>query len=300
MMVTASSDGYIQYWSLGNLIEPVDVYYVPGAHFSSLALVPESHALIVGDENGTLYQVSLSSSNSVFMNDGNVTLLTSIMASSSHTSPRRNVRILHARASDEMDDDDTKPTKRQGHYGLVTGISTKTLPPTYTGGIMISKDVPRGVHGLVLTCGVDWTSKLWAPAYTDQPLMSWMSHSYEYMSSIRWSPNHPSVFATCGCDGVVHIWNLAVSMDQPLTGIDGIQIESANETRIPSSTSSSNTVVSRGLNHIEWSLDGRRMAVACADTLYILGFSEEVWKPRADEGKRLVNQFITRGFLDQD
>jgi len=304
MMVTASSDGYIQYWSMANLMEPVDIYHVPGAHFSSMALVPDSHALLLGDENGTLYQFS-SSSNSVALNDASTTKLTCVTISqhSSHASLRRNVRILHPRATDEVDDTNNN-SKSQGHYGMITGISTKTLSTTQTGSLVFSKDIPRGVHGLVLTCGVDWTSKLWAPAFTDQPLMTWMSHSYDYMSNIRWNPVHPSVFASSGCDGAMHVWNLSTSMDQPLTGFDGIQIESTNETRASSASTSTNisstAVLSRGLNHIQWSLDGRRIAVACADTLYVLGFSEEVWKPRVDEGKRFMNLLVSRGFLEQD
>jgi hypothetical protein len=102
----------------------------------------------------------------------------------------------------------------------------------------------------------------------------------------------------------MHVWNLSTSMDQPLTGFDGIQIESTNETRASSASTSTNisstAVLSRGLNHIQWSLDGRRIAVACADTLYVLGFSEEVWKPRVDEGKRFMNLLVSRGFLEQD
>ena len=286
-MVTATSNGQVQFWSMANLSEPVDTCFVNGAHFSSLALIPDSHALVLGDESGSLY---LLSSNA--FSDGSSAKLTPVTASlRSHASLRRNVRILHPRATEELEDFNSSRSS-QGHYGMITGISTKIVSTTHASNQIISKDIPRGIHGLVLTCGVDWTSKLWAPAYTDQPLMTWMSHSYDYMTNVQWSPIHPSVFATSCCDGSVHLWNLSVSMDQPLTGFDGIMVEST--------TTDDSKASSRALNHIQWSLDGRRLAVACADTLYVLGLSDEVWKPRVDEGKRFMNHLVARGFLEQD
>jgi dynein intermediate chain len=50
----------------------------------------------------------------------------------------------------------------------------------------LSKGFARGAHGLVLSCGVDWTTKLWAPAYADKPLLNLLSHSYDYMSDVQW------------------------------------------------------------------------------------------------------------------
>ena len=70
---------------------------------------------------------------------------------------------------------------------MVTSVSTKTIPvgaSVRTAGL--SKGFLRGSGGLVLTSGVDWSTKLWAPAYSDQPLMSWVSPSYDYMSDVQW------------------------------------------------------------------------------------------------------------------
>jgi dynein intermediate chain len=72
-----------------------------------------------------------------------------------------------------------------GHYGNVTSIATKPALKTDS-SVALSKGFARGAHGLVLSCGVDWTTKLWAPAYADKPLLNLLSHSYDYMSDVQW------------------------------------------------------------------------------------------------------------------
>jgi dynein intermediate chain, cytosolic len=81
------------------------------------------------------------------------------------------------------------PRKRQlrslkeSHFGMVTSISTMSPKDGRAG---LAKGFLRGTGGLVLTCGVDWTVKLWAPAYKDTPLLSLVSQSYDYMSDVQW------------------------------------------------------------------------------------------------------------------
>ena len=145
---------------------------------------------------------------------------------------------------------------------------------------------PRGVGGLVLSSGVDWTVKLWHPVYSESPLLSMVSHSYDYMSHVQWSPSHPSLFATASSNGTVGLWNLATSMEEPLTGQDGLVIE-------PDAMSG------RGLNKLKWSTDGRRMAVASADRVHVLGFTEDVIRPKGDEESKVMNQLMTRGLISR-
>ena len=115
-------------------------------NLSSLAIAPESSTLLCGDESGGLHFVP----------------------SASAGGPRkRQVRSL-----------------KESHFGMVTSIST--LSPKDGGRAGLAKGFLRGAGGLVLTCGVDWTVKLWAPAYKDTPLLSLVSNSYDYMSDVQW------------------------------------------------------------------------------------------------------------------
>ena len=74
------------------------------------------------------------------------------------------------------------------HFGMVTGLSTKTMPKSGSDedGVGLSRGFVRGAKGLALSCGIDWTTKLWAPAYSDKPLMNLLSHSYDYMCDVQW------------------------------------------------------------------------------------------------------------------
>ena len=72
----------------------------------------------------------------------------------------------------------------EGHYGMVTSLSTKSQKASARAGL--SKGFLRGSGGMFLSAGVDWTVKMWAPAYGDKPLLSLVSHSYDYMSDVKW------------------------------------------------------------------------------------------------------------------
>ena len=77
----------------------------------------------------------------------------------------------------------------ESHFGNVTGLATKVMPKGLVDGddrVPLSRGYVRGVHGLVLSCGIDWTTKLWAPAYTDKPILTLLSHSYDYMCDVQW------------------------------------------------------------------------------------------------------------------
>ena len=148
--MTAGTDGKINFWSLGNLRDPAETVTVEG-NLSCLAVAPESSTLLCGDETGGLF----------------------ILPPAAAGRKRQAVRSV-----------------KESHFGMVTSISTKDDsvggqgPGAAAAGL--TKGFLRGVGGLVLTCGVDWTVKLWAPAYKDTPLLSLVSHSYDYMSDVQW------------------------------------------------------------------------------------------------------------------
>lgn len=272
-LVTAATDGQLNFWSLANLRDPAESLMVRG-NISSLAVAPEGNAVICGDENGSLHTIVASSGAAAASSAGGGT------SSSRSSTSRRTVRKL------DVGEDGA------GHFGMVTAVATKVSPRnsggTASGSRAMSRSFLRGSSGLVLTCGVDWTTKLWAPAYTDKPLLSFLSSSYDYMCDVQWSPMHPAVFATASSNGSLGLWNLASSLDEPISGSEGIVIDT-DDTSTP-----------RGLNKIRWSADGRRIVVASADELNVLAMSEEISRPKGDEDGRMMSNLISRGLLEEE
>jgi dynein intermediate chain len=107
------------------------------------------------------------------------------------------------------------------------------------------------------------------------------------------SPVHPSIFATASSNGTINIWNLATTLDQPVSGTEGIPINGGAHGD-PSSSSY------QGLNRLQWSSDGRRLAVASGDKLQVLSVGEHVWKVKGDEEGRVMHNLISRGLIQQD
>jgi dynein intermediate chain len=169
---------------------------------------------------------------------------------------------------------------------MITSLATKTLKSAGRAGL--SKGFLRGSGGLILSSGVDWTVKMWAPAYTDKPLLSLMSHSYDYMSDVQWSPSHPTLMATASSNGSVGLWNFALSLEEPITGSDGIVVE-------PEGGSSG-----KGLNKLKWSSDGRRMLAASADRVHVLVLAEDVVRQKGDEDAKMMSHLTSRGLLDRE
>lgn len=258
--MTSSSDGKVNFWSLSNLREPAEGIQI-GENVSCFALSPESGALVMGDDHGSMYT-----------------------AGSAGGGARRSQRQV--KAWECVDAEGTN----LGHYGMVTALS---MPKVKKGGLTggQSKDgFLRGMGGMVLSSGVDWTVKLWAPAYRDTPLTSWVSHSYDYMSDVQWSPVHPTLFATGSSNGRLGLWNLALSLDEPLTGADGIAVDHER---------ADNASGLAGIHKLSWSLDGRRLAVASSDRLHVFHMTEEVLRSRhaEEDSKRVLQQFMTRGWI---
>lgn len=276
-LVTADTNGKVNFWSIGNLREPAESIQINDS-LSCLTLAPETDALIFGDGNGGLQTVQASAT------------------SQGQRSSRRTVKKFIDPNSIEDDSGSTSKSNNKYHYGLVTAISAKTIPSGASSrSVGLSKGFLRGSGGLLLSSGVDWCVKLWAPAYNDQPLMSWVSHSYDYMSDVQWSPAHPSLFATASSNGTLGLWNLASSLEEPITGSSGILIESDSESGATATPGLS------GLNKIKWSLDGRRLLVASGNgRVHVLGLSEEVLRQKGDEDARIMGHLISRGLLERE
>lgn len=103
------------------------------------------------------------------------------------------------------------------------------------------------------------------------------------------SPTNPSLFATASSTGSVGVWNLASSLEEPVTGVDGIVVE-------PEAARTSR----RGLNKLKWSADGRRMMVASGDRVHVLNLTEDIVRQKGDEDHRLVSHLVSRGLLERE
>jgi dynein intermediate chain, cytosolic len=104
---------------------------------------------------------------------------------------------------------------------------------------------------------------------------------------VRRSPIHPTLCATASSNGTIGLWNFSQSLEEPITGSDGIVVE-------PDAGSG------RGLNKLKWSSDGRRMMVASADRVHVLSLSEDVVRQKGDEDARMMNHLISRGLLERE
>lgn len=153
--MTGATDGRVNFWSLGSLRDPAESLQL-GDSVSCLAVAPESETLVCGDEMGNLYTIQSGQ--------------TAIGGGGGQRSKRKVAKL--------------EPGPGDGHFGMITALSTKTLKASARAGL--TKGFLRGSGGLFLSAGVDWTVKMWGPAYTDKPLLSLVSHSYDYMSDVQW------------------------------------------------------------------------------------------------------------------
>ncbi|CAB9502667.1 dynein 1 intermediate chain [Seminavis robusta] len=274
-LVTTAVDGKVNFWSIANLRDPAESLQV-GDSASCCAVAPESESLLIGDGNGGLHTIQSASS------------------TQGQRTARRTVRKLDVTSSTPggaaAGGDDGDAAASPGHFGMITSVSAKSIPTGATSRAAgLSKGFLRGSGGLVLTAGVDWSTKLWAPAYSDQPLMSWVSNSYDYMSDVQWSPIHPSLFATASSTGSIGLWNIASSLEEPITGVDGIVVETEAA-----------TTGKRGLNKLKWSADGRRIMAAAGDHVHVLSLAEDVVRQKGDEDSRVMSHLVSRGLLERE
>ncbi len=174
---------------MNNLIEPAESLCIPNGNLTSIAVAPESQSIIAGDECGSMYAITSSSVTNTGGGGRSSTTTTNTASTSSSTS-RRTIRKLNkgmsTTTSQQQQQSGNDPFDA-GHYGPVTGLSTQSNKADDSGNVVsLSRGFARGSRGMVLTCGVDWTTKLWAPAYSDKPLLNLLSHSYDYMCDVQW------------------------------------------------------------------------------------------------------------------
>lgn len=107
----------------------------------------------------------------------------------------------------------------------------------------------------------------------------------QLLLNIKRSPTNPCLFALASSNGKLGLWNLAQSFDQPLSG-DGILLRTGEGTD------------QYALNKVQWSSDGRRLAVGSGDQLYILGLTDEVTKIKEDDETKMMERFSSRRLIE--
>lgn len=335
----------MSFWSFASLREPVESIQV-GDSVSCFTVLPETGGILAADDHGGLYMIGGSSSAPTSTSSAGPSSTgnsSSSTAAASASSSRKQIRKLVTQESSDLGGSGAGVAGGLGgsaggeagsgighHFGVVTALSAKVFKGSASAAAYsrTSTGLLRGSGGLVLSAGVDWTIKLWAPAYAvaaaqsgggsggggggqpsssgtasrqQQPLMplwSATSHSYDYMSDVKWSPVHPGLFATASSNGTLGLWNLASSLDDPLTGPEGLSlVDGPSSSTSSSDAATTTTPPPRGLNKVRWSGDGRRLAVAAGDVMQVLTLHEEVARPKGDEDDRIMSSLVSRGLI---
>lgn len=131
---------------------------------------------------------------------------------------------------------------------------------------------PIDFSDLFLSCGVDWTVRLWRSkgmsasgiqshrgqsgdaTHTIAPLHTFEEAS-DYVLDARWHPQHPALFGTVDAGGKFDIWNINTDAEVP-----------AVSTIVGSSSEGSGSAPPKGLNKLAWDKrEGRNVAIGSSD-----------------------------------
>ena len=101
----------------------------------------------------------------------------------------------------------------------------------------LSPEGGNSFSDLFLSCGADWTTKLWSTSQPDEPLLTF-NQSKDYVYSTKWHPINPSIFATADGSGYIDLWDLNRDKEIPTFRYD----------------------LKTAVNRLAWSSDGKRLA----------------------------------------
>jgi dynein intermediate chain len=121
-------------------------------------------------------------------------------------------------------------SKEGSHFGPVTAMHFNPVLPVHR-------------DGLLLTCSLDSSVKLWSTEHPEAPVMSFEPSS-EYICDVRWSSVHPALFAVADSSGNVGIWNILKDVEVPAV---------------------SEKISEKSLNKVRWSADGKSVITGDAD-----------------------------------
>jgi len=165
------------------------------------------------------------------------------------------------------------------HFGPVTGLdvhrSGSAANPATSRGFSVGSD------GLVVSCGIDWSTRVYAPWVKDEPVFSVVSDSYDPVSDVKWSPTHPGLFATGGVNGKVTWWDLSRGKDDRLRGEDDFFVQDEGEggdgdDHGNQALRGGNNNNSKPIERLAWSHDGWRLGIAKGEELWVCSLAEGV------------------------
>ena len=90
---------------------------------------------------------------------------------------------------------------------------------------------------LFLSCGADWSTKLWSSKIPNMPLITF-TQSKDYVYSAKWNPINPYIFATGDGSGYIDLWDLNRDREIPTFRYH----------------------LKNAINKLAWSYDGKKLA----------------------------------------
>ncbi|GAA5836849.1 hypothetical protein JCM3766R1_006280 [Sporobolomyces carnicolor] len=195
----------------------------------------------------------------------------------------------------------------RGHSGPVTGMSFHPVE----GRVDLSD--------LFLTCGVDWTIKLWraglsnasssssgnavgptansikpstsitstTPGVTSiSPLFSF-EEADDHVYDVKWHPHHPALFGSVDGAGKLALWNLNIDTEVPIISTLVQPAPPANTGTAGAQRKTNGGAT--GLNKLAWDKkEGTRCAVASSDgRVYVYDVSPDLVTPREGEWEQM-------------
>ena len=133
---------------------------------------------------------------------------------------------------------------------------------------------------LFLSCGADWTTKLWSTKIPDIPLFTF-SQSQDYVYSAKWHPINPYIFATGDGSGFIDLWDLNRDWEIPTFRYN----------------------LKNAVNKLAWSFDGKKLAAGDINgSIAIFSSEKDVMNVRNDDINKFYNKLCLKKneFLKQE
>jgi dynein intermediate chain len=122
-------------------------------------------------------------------------------------------------------------------YNLIDTFGGSKGPIFCVDNHPISPDGSKDFCDLFLSCGADWTTKLWSTSQPEEPLLTF-TQSKDYVYSAKWHPINPSLFATADGSGYIDLWDLNRDKELPTFRYN----------------------LKKAINKLAWSSDGKKLA----------------------------------------
>ena len=122
-------------------------------------------------------------------------------------------------------------------YNLIDTFGGSKGPIFCVDNHPISPDGSKDFCDLFLSCGADWTTKLWSTSQPEEPLLTF-TQSKDYVYSVKWHPINPSLFATADGSGYIDLWDLNRDKELPTFRYN----------------------LKKAINKLAWSSDGKKLA----------------------------------------